>query len=103
MNTNDRGLLKLAAKACVELTRSWYDNESYLDGILNHWNPLEDDCDAFRLAVSLGLTVHQWSDEVCVCNFNGTINESVAKVDDSHAATRRAIVLAAAEIAKNSN
>lgn len=62
------------------------------------WNPLEDGGDALRLAVKLKLTIHQWPNEVCVCNENGAINESVARVEDIYAATRRAIVSAAVKI-----
>lgn len=65
------------------------------------WNPLQDDGDALRLAVKLSLTIHQWVDEVCVCNEKGTINEGIARIGNIYAATRRAIVRAAAEIGRN--
>ena len=117
----DRELLELAAKAfefgkqnppdnphCW--TASEYPKGSGKNGALwnyvGHgdtaelWNPLSDDGDAFRLAVKAELTVHHWADEICVCSINGTINESIARVGDIYAATRRVIVQAAAEIGR---
>lgn len=64
------------------------------------WNPLADDGDAFRLVVKAELTVYHWPNEICVCNINGTINESIARVGDIYAATRRVIVQAAAEVGR---
>ena len=94
----DREMLELAAKA-AELpdTSGWTDDDWETYG----WNPLEDDGDALRLAVKLSLTVYHWPDEICVCNEKGTVNEDVARVGDIYAATRRAIVRAAAEIERN--
>ena len=97
---NDKELLEQAAKASGELTPDWYSNEAYFDGVLKRWNPLTDDGDALRLTVKLSLTVYQWADEVCACNEKGTVNEVVARIGDHYAATRRAIVRAAAEIGK---
>ena len=96
----DRELLELAAGIEV-----YSDGEGGLTiktrpGAYRDWNPLYDDGDALRLATKLSLTIHQWPDEVCVCNEKGTINEDVARVRDIHAATRRAVVLAAAELGK---
>ena len=93
-------LLKLAAKAAGYQCFS-HSNRICYDGVVRNWSPLSDDGDALRLAVKLNLTVHQWPDEVCVCNTSGTINEDVAKAGDIYAATRRAIVRAAAEIGRN--
>jgi len=106
--SDDEQLLMLAAKAEVRqppidangVWSTWVGSAEQ-----GHWwNPLEDDGDALRLAVRLGIkfrwhaTLHQalaWlplGDEVQVnCeDFNG----------DEFIATRRAIVLAAAEIGK---
>ena len=120
----DRELLELAAKAFGFGKQSPPDNphcwtaseypkggESYgaLWNYVGHadtaelWNPLSDDGDAFRLAVKAELTVHHWADEICVCNINGTINESDARIGDVYAATRRLIVQAAAEISRKKN
>jgi hypothetical protein len=101
MSTN-RELLELAAKSI---------GTRYVDGASwdkeAGWNPLDDDGDALRLAVKLNMTVladpgidgsvaaqidpplspHSvWADEVAV--------------PDHYAATRRAIVRAAAEIGR---
>lgn len=71
------------------------------------WNPLTDDGDALRLAVKLGISVHQWhcsSPTVQLINaergFAGpSATESVGNEgDDNYAATRRAIVRAAAAL-----
>ena len=101
----DRELLEAAATAAgIALGEFW---TPYL-GIhhAQHWNPLTDDGDAFRLAVKLELTpmhnptlgdVHVFWEDV-----NG---ELPGESYDDHggnrsAATRRAIVRAAAEIGK---
>jgi hypothetical protein len=88
----DRELLELAAKAagielgewCKELDAFWRGKTG--DGI---WNPLADDRDAFRLAVKLGIDVFPWQ--------NKTHDERTIGIE---AATRRAIVCAAAEIGR---
>lgn len=68
------------------------------------WNPLMDDGDALRLAVKLKMdirpfeetqTIHIWSDVL-----DQWIGEFCGGTNDSYAATRRAIVRAAAEIGK---
>ena len=108
---NDRELLEMAAKAAglkhVDYTGVDYDGRLgivLVDDIgryCGEFSPLTDDGDALRLAVQLHLTIYQWSlSECCVCNESGTINESVSYGEDQLAATRRAIVLAAAEIGK---
>ena len=84
---DDRELLDLAALAA--------GRAPFFD-----WNPLTDDGDALRLAVKLHLTVYQWNHEVCVCNKLGTVNESETDIIDFYAATRRAIVKAAAQIGR---
>ena len=94
----DRELLELAAKA-AGLKEGiggafWTEDGGVFD-------PLTDDGDALRLAVNLGLAIHVWSDETTAMNCR---DESDVKVveggDDPYAATRRAIVRAAAEIGK---
>jgi hypothetical protein len=94
----DRELLELAAKAAgID-----YYTRAQSGGMLTdngEWNPLTDDGDALRLAVTLGLVIdcsrpsagepykqHAiWRDELC----------------DTATLTRRAIVRAAAEIGRN--
>ena len=110
---NDRELLELAAKAAGELTPSWYGNSAYMDGVLSRWNPLTDDGDALRLAVKLGISITPYpiyNSE----NRHSIIAKQRRKSDtlrennptevieiygsDEYAATRRAIVRAAASI-----
>jgi hypothetical protein len=94
---NDRELLELAAKAAgVTIKYNYLGTQD----ARCPWNPLEDDGDALRLAVMLNLTVYHWPNEVCVCDEKGTVNEDLARCGDLYAATRRAIVLASAEIGK---
>jgi len=96
---NDRELLEKAAKAAGEITPSWYGNQNYLDGVLGRWNPLTDDGDALRLMVDLRILLRQRSDMV-----DAKASPFVAMRElygtDPYAATRRAIVRAAAEIGK---
>jgi hypothetical protein len=67
------------------------------------WNPLTDDGDALRLAVKLRLWVGQHEDGVTVSDlyarFKVVIEEDHGT--DPYAATRRAIVRAAAEIGRS--
>lgn len=93
---NDRELLELAAKASDEWPQSWRDSSGYMDGVLRRWNPLEDDSDAFRLAVKLEMSVEIHSTGVVVKDRYGCTTK-VWTHPDPYAATRRAIVKAAAE------
>jgi hypothetical protein len=81
----DRELLELAAKASGEWPESWRDSEAYFTGVLSRWNPLEDDGDAFRLMVALGIRPE----------FDGYAE--LAMQDELYK-TRRAIVRAASQI-----
>lgn len=107
----DKELLELAAKAAgIEITPH---PNSKLSKVLHflangkNWNPLTDDGDALRLAVKLGMVLDT--------DWNGGSNAGNSKVDfdepeyayqegsgryDPYAATRRAVVRAAAEIGK---
>lgn len=111
---NDRELLEMAAKAAGYKVR-WHDlwqchshvgpnntdNPPTLAGQRQIWSPLTDDGDALRLAVDLkidvsfawGLGVNAWTP--------GIDPQDVHYGEDRNAATRRAIVRAAAEIAKD--
>lgn len=100
---NDKELLEYAAKAAGiderRLPDAWpnrFDDDQ--------WNPLIDDGDALRLAVKLNLIVGVYgsytnvyltdvSNKEIVC-WNSSCN------NDPYAATRRAIVRAAAEIGR---
>ena len=95
---SDRELLELAAKAAGEVAGDWIGNPDYFNGVLKRWNPLTDDGDALRLAVKLRLTVF----EASVLTPDGdAVNVFPGEAPDRYAATRRAIVRAAAEIGRN--
>lgn len=100
----DRELLELAAKAAkyklVPNVKEGYPLWIVGRGI---WNPLEDDGDALRLAVKLELLIH-----VETCYYIHAMKEQLNITEHIgndgkgclYAATRRAIVRAAAEIGK---
>ncbi len=97
----DRELLELAAKAAgVEIKVAIGDTLWQPDGI--PWNPLDEDGDALRLAVKLGMAVsieYQIGSAVAVAG--PPIMEAREPHDgDPSYATRRAIVRAAAEIGR---
>jgi hypothetical protein len=106
--TSDRELLERAAKAAGLRISRWREapfecgvvKDAAGELVRTNWNPLTDDGDAFRLAVKLMMAVY--------------VNESLSAVDtrtevgpwaqephngDAAAATRRAIVRAAAAMA----
>jgi hypothetical protein len=101
----DRELLELAAKAAGHpIDKSWGDGFSITgDAMLDwhngkRWNPLRDDGDALRLAVDLRLTgFHIGRKSAWVDPF---VNSQITYREDPYAATRRAIVRAAAEIGR---
>jgi hypothetical protein len=98
----DRELLELSAKA------AGYNMAKVLDGYPMYmegygiWNPLTDDGDALRLAVKLQLnfnwedfnTIDVWCSDTCK-------NATEEFTDDPYAATRKAIVRAAAQIGQS--
>lgn len=123
----DRELLELAAKAAgfggehgTTWTESEYPKGSGKNGALwnyvGHgdtaklWNPLEDDGDALRLAVALRIDLHfeeqpSWCGEIVEAfspmREDGSFHcEMLELKPDPNAATRRAIVRAAAEIGR---
>jgi hypothetical protein len=95
----DRELLELAYRA-------YAPGENYVrlinDAGHGYWNPLTDDGDALRLAVKLGLNIMQQPDcaepWVDICGPDVEADELYGT--DPFAATRRAIVRAAAEIGR---
>lgn len=102
----DRELLELAAKAAgyqMNIVRSQEKDGTvtfYMEPSNLYWNPLIDDGDALRLAVKLRLEVAIHETETGV--INGNLIGGIEKHnDDPYAATRRAIVRAAAEIGKS--
>ncbi|WP_250502815.1 hypothetical protein [Caballeronia sp. AZ7_KS35] len=84
----------------------------WIPGVSTLWNPLDDDGDALRLAVRMQLTVcnehiscgqaycTHGEDAEMMPTVNSGSNESEV-IPSDYAATRRAIVLAAAQIAGN--
>jgi len=96
----DRELLELAAKAAGIVrdsqTDTWYQTGG--GWCIADWNPLTDDGDALRLAVALGLGIsiplaNKRTDVVC---FSDSRVSAIEAHGDPYAATRRAIVRAAA-------
>ena len=88
----DRELLEFAALAVGFVYNGYTSTETKL--ILwggREWNPLADDGDAFRLAVKLGLFMLKVVKDIPRAEYD----------KDPYAATRRATVLAAAEIGKS--
>ena len=101
---NDRELLELAAKAAgIELASKPFIHAHQSDGALRsdgvYWNPLTDDGDALRLAVKLKLCL-LWQHDYLMA-YSGDVAERERDLSDPYAATRRAIVRAAAEIGRS--
>ena len=97
----NKELLELAAKAAgYKMHPEKFVGDYWLkDGMV--WNPLTDDGDALRLAVKLQLCVDiGYAIEFVGVLINGEYVVDVKQGDDPYAATRRAIVRAAAEIGK---
>lgn len=105
---SDRELLELAAKA-AELPECGWMGPAFMyvkDNTFTDWNPLTDDGDALRLAVKLGLTVQVGANvfvysDPDFCDSTPCIEVCEIIGIDPYAATRRAIVRAAAEIGKS--
>jgi len=99
----DRELLELAAKAAGVTIDRWL-NGSDATAVCGFetWQPLYDDGDALRLAVKLGLgiSIPLANKRTDVVTFSGPIISVIEAHGDPYAATRRAIVRAAAEIGK---
>lgn len=100
---SDRELLELAAKAAgIEPLGKAFEMNGDFAGFCmparKVWNPLTDDGDALRLAVKLGFVIDTSGDKT----FCGTVHYDAIEhhKDDPYAATRRAIVRAAAEIGR---
>ena len=107
---NDRELLELAAKAAgIRGESTDYGFKQDAGGTEENpewyvWDPLTDDGDALRLAVKLGIQIQivgTMDDEVMAYALTHEEVEPWEKLgNDPYAATRRAIVRAAAEIGK---
>ena len=110
----DRELLELAAKAAGDeiqwdsVEACWYRETDDYPGN-PEWNPLTDDGDALRLAVKLEIDLqHNWQSVIGIYTRNDSVKVGIPshaevggdEYQDRLAATRRAIVRAAAEIGK---
>ena len=103
----NRELLELAAKAAgIKYTVKNGVLVSHGDHVSPPmpWNPLDDDGDALRLAVKLRLMIawDRWEDNDYVCIRHRDLDEEIGRQIDQNPeqTTRRAIVLAAAEIGR---
>ena len=100
----DTELLEFAAKAAGYSFDGYTLRNNNTEFEYSGWNPLEDDGDAFRLAVHLRMNICHYSgctdahDRVGVNKGYGI--KPVPYKDDILKALRRVIVLAAAEIGK---
>lgn len=114
MSESDRELLELAAKAAGLLHAEYFD-DAHGKHVIHFiqgkgrciWSPLEDDGDALRLAVKLGIEIHPDREVKEVVTAFCVRNPSLIGLNtieefngDEMAATRRAITRAAAEIGK---
>ena len=110
---NDRELLELAAKAAGIAYRYQPGSHKFLieapctmtDGTYyTYWNPLTDDGDALRLAVKLDISVFFRPNfvhaEIATSAHEGLVLQE-PPTPDKNAATRRAIVRAAAQIGEH--
>lgn len=98
----DRELLELAAKAAgVDGEYGVHFAQPGIFGRHKFWNPLSDDGDALRLAVKLTMEL-----DVCRTGIAVRVPQGLKvlvdpdEIADPYAATRRAIVRAAAEIGR---
>jgi len=102
----DKELLEAAANAagiavvpCSCSNPQWpFKHDEAVSGKSGHWNPLTDDGDALRLAVKLGMVVYINNMDRCTNAYfyYGPMGAVEQHGDDAEAATRRAVVRAAA-------
>lgn len=105
---NDRELLEMAAKAAgialdPDSQNTRYKSKSAFIPNWVYWNPLDDDGDALRLAVKLDISWRRspWGMGQVITGYLCSMHEFWEPIgSDELAATRRAIVRAAAEIGK---
>lgn len=110
---SDRELLEWAAKAVgldVHWGTAWQSdtmfrslprpNSPLVSNV--EWNPLDDDGDALRLAVIVRAVIEPKEFGVEAWVFENRVSSGIVNYgDDPYAATRRAIVRAAAEIGRS--
>lgn len=107
--SDDRELLELAAKAagydyeCTSHTMDEKHDQHQIRcgaGHLVDWNPLVDDGDALRLGTTMHMSIDFFWNFQTIAHITGGVSVSELHNKDPHAATRRAIVRAAAEIGR---
>lgn len=101
---DDRELLELAAKGAGLHEHGWMGG-SYAHVVDNTWaffDPLNDDGDALRLAVKLRIKFQRHIRHPYVAAWNEETHQRFEELEGNcpYAATRRAIVRAAAEIGR---
>ena len=99
----DSELLQLAAKAAGDVTHEeiWKGEYSHFERNGYGWNPLTDNGDALWLAVKLRISLHIRDQTYTQLEESAVwMPEGLDFPEDRCAATRRAIVMAAAEIGK---
>ncbi|WP_236248328.1 hypothetical protein [Pseudomonas mosselii] len=114
MSLTDRELLELAARAAgLNINQAFQAQRDaainpakaslWIDDGSTAWNPLVDDGHALRLAVKLGIKL-RFHPVLCQAlawiPLDTEIRVGVEECSDASSATRRAIVLAAAQIGK---
>lgn len=114
----DRELLELAAKAAGYEWRWYFSQAGQLFQVKQHeswvlWSPLQDDGDALRLAVKLGMSaiIKTMPHATYVEVYNGQAPSVMEILEDCRttaasdpcAATRRAFVRVAAEVGRHLN
>jgi hypothetical protein len=99
----DRELLELAAKAAGSEIWTDADGNLYTGEPERLWDPLADDGDALRLAVRLDIQIWRRPSGVEGIHRGSVLTQPQTEPlkPDPYAATRRAIVRAAAEIGRS--
>jgi len=109
----DRELLELAAKAMQAAGHPDFANYTVVEhavcldlgacrgAITSYWNPLTDDGDALRMAVKLGISINRFGAMTSARLPMAAITCDERDDGDPYAATRRAVVRAAAEIGRS--
>ena len=93
----DRELVERAAMAAgYSPARVTHDGLVLLRGVAVKWSPLRDNGDALRLAVAMGMDLHIDKGSACARSLEHEAVEDFDDYGDPMAATRRAIVRAAA-------
>lgn len=95
----DREMQELAAKAAGIEVFMWDVGGAAWVSAGKMWNPLTDDGDALRLAVSVGIDIN-FSEQIGARVAANGMAEKFVDHTTAVAATRRAIVRAAAEIGR---